>query len=117
MPCGSCAKKGHAASCSYGHERRNDGTKPSEAHLRLQKLEEMVTRFMQNTDSDKAAVTEPCNPSVEQSSCSTVVTGTSTLSTDVGGGSDYEGAAKSYHGATHWATVLENVSLVEVGRF
>jgi hypothetical protein len=56
VPCISCSKRRDAASCKYsnggrnGPNRRDGGSRASEAHLRLQKLEEMVTCLMKTAE-------------------------------------------------------------------
>jgi Fungal Zn(2)-Cys(6) binuclear cluster domain len=111
-PCASCASTGIGSSCHYatrpanGLERRDEGLRTSEAHLRLQKLEEMVTSLMQKTgdglDGSKSNIA-PSNGTIERS--------ISTLSVD--GSSHYPNGSSNghldYQGATHWSAILENV--------
>jgi hypothetical protein len=112
VPCATCANNGIGPSCHYaarptnGSERRDDGLRNSEAHLRLQKLEEMVTSLMQKTGAGfegSKSNTNPSNGTIEQSIGS--------LSVD---SSPYPFNRTSnghldYQGGTHWSAILENV--------
>lgn len=95
-----------------------DGTRSisrtSEAQIRLQKLEDMVTGLLEssgkelNADDDRKSCTygtadkQSRNPAVRASSRE--------YQSPVKGHLDYDGSEVNYLGATHWATVLENVS-------
>ena len=64
----SCSKRGEEASCTYsniekpGRDRRDCGYRDSEAQLRLQKLEDMVTSLVRaneespNSHSDRMSL-------------------------------------------------------------
>ena len=55
VPCTTCLRREHGASCKYskggldGPDKRDQESKTAEAQLRLQKLEKMVTSLMQTT--------------------------------------------------------------------
>jgi len=115
IPCTTCTKNGIESSCNYSrhasnvHERSEVGLRSSEAHLRLQKLEEMVTSLMQKTvDCSNGLSSEKSisNTTIEHS--------ISTLSVE---GSPRPVIWKSnsqhdYQGGTHWSTILENVRAI-----
>jgi hypothetical protein len=112
VPCTTCAKNGIESSCNYaaraanGHERRDEESRASEAHVRLQKLEEMVTSLMQRTADGPGGPNSDRSPSsgtIEQSIGSLRVDRTP---------HSINGHSKShsdYQGGTHWSTILENV--------
>ena len=116
----SCLKRDDGQSCTYssaerlGRERSDCGDRDSEAQLRLQKLEEMVTSLIQTNKEGSE------NPSEKASSHS----GMGDQSHDEV--SDYRsprssisstrahpsmsGTEKEYVNTTHWTAILENVS-------
>lgn len=115
----SCSKKGEEVSCTYsdpeslGRDARDCGYRDSEAQLRLQRLEEMVTNLIQmNEKSSK-------NLSDKRSSHSG--TGDSTLEdiiiysprqiSESSSEADLNNkpSEKAYVNATHWTKILENV--------
>ena len=125
-PCAPCSKKGHAASCSYSSgwrnrgDRRDAASKASEAQLRLQKLEQMVNSLMQTTKEGFEGRTEKA--SFHNATIDRRLEGLSiqnppkSLETSSGGRLDVNGSETNYLGATHWATVLENVGVSNVWR-
>ena len=119
-PCGSCIKRGDASSCSQsqnnpnGDLRRETRSRDSEAHSRLQKLEQMVTGLMQtpkkdpidrnkNVDSDGTTLDKNLN----DLSVNNVEENSAKFSS---GHLELNGCEMNYLGGTHWATILENVS-------
>lgn len=115
----SCSKKGEEVSYTYsdpeslGRDGRDCGYRDSEAQLRLQRLEEMVTNLIQmNEKSSK-------NLSDKRSSHSG--TGDSTLEdiiiysprqiSESSSEADLNNkpSEKAYVNATHWTKILENV--------
>jgi hypothetical protein len=119
VPCISCSKRGDAASCSYSNGGRNrrdrsdGGSRASEAQIRLQKLEEMVTSLMQTTKEDSE------NCSGKRSSQNVTVNQRSrelsnhsspeNAETRLEGHLDVRGSETNYLDATHWVTLLQNV--------
>jgi hypothetical protein len=100
------------ASCHYasrpanGSERRDDGLRSSEAHLRLQKLEKMVTSLMQKTGEgiqSSKSNTSPSNGTIEQSIGSLSVESSSYPPNRASNGH------LDYQSGTHWSAILENV--------
>ena len=123
-PCTSCSKRGEAGSCNYisggrnGHERPDGGgSKSSEAQLRLQRLEEMVTSLMQIPDISNGHVLAH-HASVAQRLNGLSVHGKQrAFETSAEGHLDIHGSETNYLGATHWAAILENVSIPAENRF
>ncbi len=125
VPCGSCTKKGEIVSCEYAitDQTRRDGTrsffKTSEAQIRLQKLEDMVTELLEssgkelNADNDRTSRTNG-TADKQPKSLSTRASPHSYQS-PVKGHLDYDGSEVNYLGATHWATILENVHSPVIG--
>ncbi|KAE9367933.1 hypothetical protein N431DRAFT_548239 [Stipitochalara longipes BDJ] len=111
-PCTTCSKNGIGLSCNYsvrpsnGHERRDEGLRTSEAHLRLQKLEEMVTSLMQKTrdgSDGPTSDTSASNATIERSISTLSVNGSlHPLNGTSNGKHDYQGG-------THWSAILENI--------
>lgn len=96
---------------------RHDGTrrdfKTSEAQIRLQKLENMVTGLLDSSgkefdaDKDRASCTN--SMADEQFKSLFVRASPRKYHAPVKGHLDYDGSEVNYLGATHWATILENV--------
>ena len=122
----SCIKRGEGASCTYsntdrvGRERSDHGDRDSEAQLRLQKLENMVTNLIQtNKDrfesrSDKAAShsgmsDQNLDDISDYSSPQTSVSSTRAHPS-------MNGTEKEYVNATHWTAILENVGAPQARR-
>jgi hypothetical protein len=114
VPCATCANNGIGPSCHYsarpgnGSERLDEGLRASEAHQRLQKLEEMVTSFMQKTGDSlegSRSNTSPGNGTIEQSIGSLSVNGSSNPTNKTSNGH------LDYQGGTHWSAILENVKV------
>lgn len=102
----TCQKKGDISACFYESDaviaptQRDGNFKNSEAQLRLQKLEAMVTSLMQ----------APQNASASNVPSSGIRSMQEVSKASTGGHLDENGAETSYVGCTHWTTVLENVS-------
>jgi hypothetical protein len=96
-----------------GRERRDEVLRTSEAQIRLQKLEEMVTTLMQRSGEGSEglnAKTSSSSKTVEQSISNLSVDGSPYPSNGASGGHwDVKGSEVNYLGATHWSTILENV--------
>ena len=117
----SCSKRGDAASCNYsngnqnGRDRRDNGSRTSEAQLRLQKLEQMVTSLMQTTKEGSGNRSERkpyYNATLDQRLEDLSVNSLrQNFEASSGGYLDINGSETNYHGATHWAAILDNVSL------
>lgn len=91
-------------------EKHRNGTKTSEAQVRLQKLENIVTGLMQNPQKLAAQYRDQSsggNATVDQRLKNLSVQDSS--ESTVRGHLDYYGSETDYRGATHWATILENV--------
>lgn len=121
VPCFNCSKRGDAPSCDYsnglrkGRDKRDEAVKASEAHVRLQKLEQMVTSLMQTTSKGSGTSGETrssSNAMIDQHLKDLSVHSSSqTLEPSCGGHLDIQGPETNYLGATHWATILENVGV------
>lgn len=123
-PCSSCVKRGDGTPCTYAgalkdNRNRHVESKGSEAQLRLQKLEEMVTSLMQNTNDrsghganllSNIAMTPPemIDPSLKASPHSSSNEVPDTFLTSKGHLDDNDSGSR-YLGATNWTTVLQNV--------
>ena len=107
------------ASCTYtnsdklGFDGRDGGYRDSEAQLRLQKLEEMVTSLMEtNKDGfeshrDKASLR---NRTGDQNfDDASAYSSPQTSESSLRGPLNVKGPEKEYVNATHWTTILENV--------
>ncbi|KIW22385.1 uncharacterized protein PV07_12275 [Cladophialophora immunda] len=107
----------------------DDGDNISKAQSRLQKLEEMVTMLMQaNQDtSGQGSQATPPSPGSSQRAASTsappnTATATAPSMADTSpvasdpipnGHLDIRGTETKYLGATHWATILENIKDIQ----
>ena len=111
----SCSKRGDGTSCTYstgganGVDRLGEESRDSEAQLRLQKLEEMVTSLMRTTKEDSEARHNKMSISVANadqhfknlSATASNLSPETQLNTNVSG--------RTYVSATHWTAILENV--------
>jgi hypothetical protein len=122
-PCTACSKRGDIASCSYsnGGPSGREGPQAAEAQLRLQKLEEMVTGLMQTNKEHSENLSDKTSPPgmtvdgrMETLSVHSLPLRSETSS---GGHLNINGSETNYVGATHWATILENVSIPSMRRF
>ncbi|KAF4636153.1 hypothetical protein G7Y89_g1939 [Cudoniella acicularis] len=123
LPCTTCSKRGDAdaASCSYsnsvrsGHERndKSGDFRASEAQLRLQKLEEIVTGLMQNAKGDTPnGLSSPSNTVLDQNTMNAPVLDSAHNSETSSSSAEHlnkNGSETNYLGATHWTTVLKNI--------
>lgn len=112
LPCMQCFNRGDGLSCSYeavGRTEREEGSRASEAQLRLRKLEDMVYTLVKDklesephdegkslSDSHASQNTHQLPPQSEESSQ---------------GHSNINCSESNYLGATHWQAILENVSI------
>lgn len=119
-PCTSCSKRGDPALCSYDNDvpskstRRQGPTIAAEAQVRLQRLEEMVTSLMQAPKEDSARPIDDTSFHIGNSDQQSAVSTNNShrlFKVPSGGHLDTQGSETNYVGATHWATVLENVCL------
>jgi hypothetical protein len=110
MPCDSCVRKGEPVVCTYSSEAprhrrtRDDIQRASEAQLRLQRLEEMVTTLMDSNESSSAAPNDALSDKLSIRSLTTPRNWNSCP-----GHLDVSGSEARYLGATHWESILENV--------
>lgn len=120
----SCSKRGDAASCNYSNgnqnwrDKRDDGSRTSEAQLRLQKLEQMVANLMQTTKESSGSRCErkpSYNATLDQRLEDLSVNSLrQNFEASSEGYLDINGSETNYHGATHWAAILDNVTLPSV---
>ena len=94
-----------------GRETRRGEPRDSEAQLRLQKLEEMVTSLMRTTEKDPMTHDEDMSThmSIADHYLDDLSTPTSDSSQEAYSNSNYSG--KTYVSATHWTAILKNVSV------
>lgn len=121
LPCISCSKRGDAVSCNYsnggraGRDKYDGESRASEAQLRLQKLEEMVTSLMQTNEQDSEHHSEKKSPQhvrIDQRLRELSVHNPPKISeTSLRGHLDVHGSETNYLDATHWVTILKNVSV------
>jgi hypothetical protein len=96
----------HVARSSNGTDRHDEGLKASEAHQKLQKLEEMVKSLMRKAGDgleESKSNTIHSNENIEQSIGSLFVDRSPhriIRTTD---------GHMGYQGGTHWSAILENV--------
>ena len=115
----SCSKRRDEGSCIYSdaekpvRDRRDRGYRDSEAQLRLQRLEDMVTSLIQTdkdwseTRSDKAPLE---NGTDNQKRDEASIHSSPQLSEPSSSAHPYmKVSARGYVSATHWTTILENV--------
>lgn len=81
----------------------------SEAQLRLQKLEDMVTSLMRTTKESSESLRDKMSPQVATTDqrFDDLLPQTSNLSPDAR--SNMNGSDGNYVSATHWTAILENV--------
>ena len=122
VPCTSCSMRGNAASCNYsngaphGRGTGSGGSRATEAQLRLQKLEEIVTSLMQTSKDGYQSSSKPAtyNSTVDRRLKDlSIHSSPQTFETCSGGRLDINGTETNYLGATHWTTILENVGVPE----
>jgi len=116
IPCAPCSKRGNGDSCTYASSTRNghdELSRTSEAQLRLNKLEKMITHIMNNTADGSESLTDRSTPhslNVEEHLRDlSVHNSPQSSSVSSGGRLDISGSEANYLGATHWTTILENV--------
>ena len=116
----ACSKRGDSAACNYSNGvdssrvKSNKSSRASEAQLRLQKLEQMVTGLMQTTQGRSGYRTEGTlhDEAIDQRlEDLSIKKSLHAPDASLGGHLDVNGSESSYLGATHWATILENVGL------
>ena len=125
VPCSSCAKRGRydAASCTYSSGNRNERgkrdrageSKNAEAHLRLQKLEDMVTGLLQSSSEGSESTGDIAHANgqpVDQNLADLSLDSSlrKIESSGARGHLDISRSETKYLGATHWTAILENVS-------
>lgn len=118
-PCISCIKRGQANLCTYakipdGLGRHDEGSKASQAQLRLQKLEAMVTSLMKTTIENSQSLkdlTASCDPTFDWH-MNNISLNKSSVEAKVyqQGDTDYRGSEPNYRGATYWTAILDNVA-------
>lgn len=121
-PCTSCRRKGDTSSCIYstnlatgprssngGHDRNRDGTRASEAQQRLQKLEQMVAQLAHSNQS--SGTVESSGPESLKRRERSLQEQEQYQEQDRSGYLESDGLRTMYRGATHWASILENVRL------
>ncbi|KAF6241377.1 hypothetical protein HO173_000087 [Letharia columbiana] len=115
IPCVSCSKRGDETSCAYsngatnGRDRRGGEARDSEAQLRLQKLEEMVTSLMRTTKEDSEILRNEMSPQavIADQRFNNLPPPTSDSSPEAQ--LNMNGPERSYVNATHWTAILENI--------
>lgn len=125
VPCTPCYKRGRAssASCNYVRNCEEGSTSnraltstKTEAQLRLQKLEEMVTGFMQ-TDSPNSTATVSANSTMVDQRMEELSVSFQSSPRDTepvsNGYLDRNGVERNYQGATHWTTILKNIHEIQ----
>ena len=115
----SCSKRGEEASCIYssperpGRDKRDCGHRESEAQLRLQRLEKMVTSLIQTNEesserrSDKTLFHDKTGDGIPNHASLHSSPQISELSSE--GHRNVKPPEKVYVNATHWTAILENV--------
>lgn len=118
-PCETCSKRGDETSCAYskghaiGHDRRRGESRDSEAQLRLQKLEEMVTNLMRTAKDDSDSLFDKMSPQVATADqrFNSLSLPTSDLSPEAQ--LDMNVSEKHYVSATHWTAILKNIREIQ----
>jgi len=94
---------------------RAGDSKNSEAHFRLQKLEEMVTGLMQSNGGSDSNSENAGPGGASDQNLEDLIRKTSLYPAKPCSGArgrlDVNGSETQYHGATHWTAILENVCL------
>ena len=116
----SCSKRGDEASCTYSNaeksarDRRDCGYKDSEAQLRLQRLEQMVTGLIQTNKAWSGGRNDnkilPNGPDNQMYDDISVDSSPQTSESSSKGRLNMNTSEKEYVNTTHWTTILENVS-------
>lgn len=119
LPYLACSKRGDAALCRYvngnyqGSGAHDGGLRVSEAQLRLQNLEEMVTTLMKRAQDGVTGRNEESSPKSAPndmiSSWTSANNSLQGIEMSSNGRLDVNGSRATYLGATHWETVLQNV--------
>lgn len=115
----SCSKKGEEASCTYtdpeslGRDVRDCGYRDSEAQLRLQRLEEMVTNLIQTNEKSSKSLSEKrsSHSGTGDSTPEDVIIYSPRPISESSSEADLNNkpSEKAYVNATHWTKILENV--------
>ena len=93
-----------------GRETRRGELRDSEAQLRLQKLEEMVTSLMRTTRKDTKNLGENMTTHISiADQCFDELSPPTSVSSEEALDSNLLG--KTYVSATHWTAILKNVSV------
>ena len=115
----SCSKRGEDASCTYsnpeglGRDKRDCGYRDSEAQLRLQRLEKMVTSLIQTNNesfesrTDRTSFHIKTGDGISDHESFNSSPQTSEMSSE--GHMSMKPSEKVYVNATHWTAILENV--------
>ena len=119
VPCMSCSKRGEEPSCTYsnvekpGRDRRDCGYRDSEAQLRLQKLEDMVTSLVRaneespNSHSDRMSLHNGTSDRTPDNA--SIYSSPQTSESASNGNPSMKSSEMIYVNATHWTTILDNV--------
>ena len=115
VPCLSCSKRGDETSCAYftsgvnGRDRRGGEPRDSEAQLRLQKLEEMVTSLMRTTKENLEGRRDEM--SIQFGNADQRFNDPSPTGSDPSSELQLDSNVpeRNYVSATHWTAILENV--------
>lgn len=115
----SCSNKGEEASCTYsnsenlGRDGRDCGYRDSEAQLRLQRLEEMVTNLIQRNEESPESISDKrsrLNGTGDSTLEDVIIYSPRQLSDSSSEGDlNNKHSEKAYVNATHWTKILENV--------
>lgn len=116
-----CLKRGDETSCVYsnggaiGRDRRGEESRDSEAQLRLQKLEEMVTSLMRSTKGDSDSNRDKMAPS---GATAAQGYGVALPSSDISPEAllNINVSERNHVNPTHWTKILENVSVSPGGK-
>jgi len=120
-PCTSCWKRSDTVSCVYSSEHRearesllgsNAGPQASEAKVRLQKLEEMVTTLMQTAKPSwegNIGMKSLSNRTVEEPNTAPSQSSPQSSESTSLSHSILQHSGSEYHGATHWTAILDDV--------
>ena len=118
----TCSKRGDETSCTYytgganGRDRRGKEYRDSEAQLRLQKLEEMITSLIQTTkeDSEVPRNRMPLQAANADQPFNNLLPTVSDLSPEIQLNTNV--SERNYVSATHWTAILENVCVPSRGK-
>ncbi|KAG9236062.1 fungal-specific transcription factor domain-containing protein [Amylocarpus encephaloides] len=120
-PCSTCTRRGEsdAAACTYSNttsrstNRYHTGApRSSEAHLRLQRLEEMVTNLIQNSKDNSSLGSIPSPGRASTGPSSGPLNETQELIEEPEkrlGRLDVHGSESMFIGPTHWTALLDNI--------